>query len=121
MTQSSQVSAIGQSGEYDSVIASLARIDDDFEHGRLPQSTYKTVREEYLSKAAKLMAEKKTAEALAISPLEAEKVKLMEAIVALDRALEKGEIDSKVYDDLSASYKKELALIMKRIDESKGG
>jgi hypothetical protein len=109
------------SGEYDSVMASLARIDDDFEHGRLPEKAYKSVREEYLAKATRLMAERKAAEALAISPLEAEKVKLMEAIVALDGAHAKGEIDAKVYGDLSASYKKELAGIMKRIDESGGG
>ena len=45
----------------------------------------------------------------------------MDAIVALDRALEKREIDAKVYDDPSASCKKELAGIMKCIDESSGG
>jgi len=120
-TRSSDLSAAMASNEYESVVASLARIDDDFEHGRLPEAAYKSVREEYLSKAARLMAERKATEALLVSPLEAEKVKLMEAIVALDRALEKGEIDAKVYDALGASYKKELAGIMKRIDESRGG
>jgi len=35
--------------------------------------------------------------------------KLMDAIVALDRALEKGKVDAKVCGDLSASYMKELA------------
>lgn len=115
------VPAVAISGEYESVLASLARIDDDFEHGRLPEAAYKSVREEYLSKAAKLMAERKAAEALAMSPLEAEKLKLMEAIVSLDAALEKGEIEAKVYEDLSASYKKELAGIMRRMDDSRGG
>jgi len=120
-TQSTQATAVTPSAEYESVIASLARIDDDFEHGRLPETAYRSVREEYLAKAARLMAERKAAEALAISPLEAEKVKLMDAIVALDKALENGEIEAKVYGDLSASYKKELVGIMKRIDESSGG
>jgi hypothetical protein len=120
-TRSANGMAVGPSTEYESVIASLARIDDDFEHGRLPEVAYRSVREEYLAKAARLMAERKAAEALAIGPLEAEKAKLREAIVALDKALENGEIDAKVYGDLSASYKKELGDIMKRGDESSGG
>ncbi len=109
------------SDDYESLMASLARIDDDFERGRLPESAYKSVRKEYLSKAAKILAERKAAEAAAASPLEAEKVKLMDALVALDKALEKGEVDQKVHDDLSASYKKELAALMKQIDDSGGG
>jgi hypothetical protein len=108
-------------GPYEAVLASLARIDDDFERGRLPESTYKSLRKEYVSKAAALMAEGKGGTDRCANPLEAEKVKLMEAIVALDEEHGKGELDAKVYEELRSSYRKELADLMKRIDQSENG
>ena len=113
------VAPVASASEYDSLMVSLARIDDDFEKGRLPESAYKSVRKEYLTKAARILTDRKAAEV--VSPLEAEKRKLMEALVSLDKALDNEEIDQKVHADLSASYKKELAVLMKRIDDSKGG
>ena len=106
------------SPDYDSVIASLARIDDDFERGRLPEGTYKTLRKEYVQKAAGIMAAQSAASKKSGSPVEDEKNRLMEAIVALDDEHDRGAIDEKVYLDLRASYRKQLAGIMKRSAES---
>ncbi len=103
-------------GPYEDVLASIARLDDDFEKARLPDSTYRSLRKEYVSKAAALMASKKDARDGAESPLVAEKNKLMEAILALDDEREKGEIDEKVYKELRASYRKELAEVTRKLD-----
>lgn len=95
---------------YESLLAALARIDDDFEKGRLSESTYKSLRKEYVSKVAKVLSTEGTKG----TPLEAEKKKLMEAIVALDDERETGEIDEKVYGELRASYRKQLVELMKK-------
>jgi len=108
-------------GTYEAVLASLARIDEDFERGRLPESTYKSLRKEYVAKAAALMANGKGGMERCANPLEAEKVKLMEAIVTLDEEHGKGELDAKVYEELRSSYRKELADLMKKIDQSEKG
>lgn len=99
--------------DYESVLAALAKIDDDFEKGRLPEGTHKSLREEYISKATKLRA----AQELQRSPLDLEKDKLMGAILALDDEREKGEIDEKLYTELKASYRKQLVELMKRSEE----
>jgi hypothetical protein len=106
---------------HESVIAALARIDEDFEKGRLPESTYKALRKEYVQRAASMMAAQSASSSKPLSPLEQEKNKLMEAIVALDDERDKGEIDNKVYSDLKASYRKQLADLMRRSDELKKG
>ncbi len=103
-------------GPYDAVLASIARLDDDFEKGRLPEGTYRTLRKEYVSKAAVLMASEKQAQNKTEDPFVAEKNKLMEAILALDDEHEKGEIDEKVYKELRASYRKELSELARRMD-----
>jgi len=108
-------------GPYEAVLASLARIDEDFERGRLPEGTYKSLRKEYVSKAAVLIAEGKGGIERSANPLEAEKIKLMEAIVALDEEHGKRELDAKVYEELRSSYRKELADLMKKIDQSENG
>jgi hypothetical protein len=105
-------------GPYEAVLASLARIDDDFERGRLPEGTYKTLRKEYVSKAAAIMAAEHGKASEAGNPLEAEKVKLMEAIVALEDEQAKGEVDGRVYQELKSSYRRELAEIIRKIEES---
>ena len=111
----------GQSdANYEAVLASLARIDEDFERGRLPESTYRSLRKQYLSKGAAMMAAARAVKARPSSPFEAEKMKLLEAISALDDEFERGEIDGKVYEDLSASYRKELAEVMRRIESDEG-
>lgn len=101
---------------YEAALASIARLDDDFEKGRLPEGAYRSLRKEYVSKAAALMASKKDARDGAESPLVAEKNKLMEAILALDDEREKGEIDEKVHRELRASYRKELAEVTRKLD-----
>ena len=95
--------------DYESLLATIARLDNDFEKGRLPEGAYKTLRKDYLSKAATLLALAEPEE----SPLESEKKKLMEAIVVLDEERERGEIDEKVYAELKASYRKQLVEMMK--------
>lgn len=107
-------------GPYEAILASLARIDEDFERGRLPEGAYRSLRKEYVSKAAAMMAEGASSGESA-DPRDAEKVKLMEAIVALDEERAKGEIDVKVYEELRSSYRKELAELMKRMDDSGDG
>jgi hypothetical protein len=109
------------STDHESVIAALARIDDDFEKGRLPENTYKTLRKEYVQKAATMMAAKSAADGKTLSPLDMEKDKLMGAIVALDDEREKGAIDERVYSDLRASYRRQLADLMRKAEESKEG
>ena len=52
------------------------------------------------------------------NPLDAEKTKLMEAIVALEDEHARGEVDGRVYDELRYSYRRELAEIMRKIEES---
>lgn len=104
-------------GEYESVMAILAKLDDDFGKGRLPEGIFKSLRKEYVAKAAKLMAAREAAAAVQ-SPLESEKVTLMEAIVALDEEHQRGEIEDRVYEELDGSYRKELAELMKRIEDS---
>ena len=114
------VTKAGPETDYESVLAALARIDDDFEKGRLPENTYISLRKEYVQRAAALMAARAASTEEPLSPLQQEKNKLMEAIVALDDEREKGEIDEKVYSDLRASYRKRLAELMKeteRVDE----
>lgn len=103
---------------YDSVLASIARLDEDFEKGRLPEKTYRSLRKEYTSKAASMLAEREAA--ASGHPLEKEKTKLMEAIVALEEEHECGQVDAKVYSELQSSYRKELADILRQIEESKG-
>lgn len=109
--------AIEPSGEYDAALGAVARVDEDFEKGRLPEATYKSLRKEYVAKAAALLEAKRAAER-ATSPLEAEKTKLLEAISTLDAEHDNGEIDEKVYADLSASYRRELAELMKKMDDT---
>ncbi len=111
--------ADGPQTGHESVIAALARIDEDFEKGRLPEGTYKALRKEYVKRAASMMAAQSALSDRPLSPLEQEKNKLMEAIVALDDEREKGEIDEKVYSDLRASYRKQLADLMRRSEEPK--
>jgi LPXTG-motif cell wall-anchored protein len=101
---------------YEAVLGSIARLDDDFDKGRLPEATYRSLRKEYVAKAAVLMALGKKAQDKAESPLVAEKNKLMEAILALDDEREKGEIGEKVYKELRASYRKELAEVTRKLD-----
>jgi len=103
--------------DYESILAALAKIDHDFEKGRLPESSYKTIRKDYVQRAAKIMAAHKGEVRAPMSPLEEERSKLMEAIVMLDEESEKGEIDEKVYSDLRASYRKQLVEIMKKVEE----
>jgi hypothetical protein len=104
---------------HESAIAALARIDEDFEKGRLPEGTYKALRKEYVQRAASMMAAQSASSSNPLSPVELEKNKLMEAIVALDDEREKDEINEKVYSDLSASYRKQLADLMRRSEEPK--
>jgi len=52
--------------------------------------------------------------------IEAEKTKLMEAIVALEEERGRGGIDAKVYADLNSSYRKELAEIWRWLEEEGG-
>ncbi len=104
------------SGPYDAMLASLARLDDDFEKGRLPEGAYRTLRKDYVSKAAALMASRQ--QPRSDDPLLSEKSKLMEAIVALDEEHDKGEVPDDVYKELRASYRKELASVMRKMDES---
>ena len=103
--------------EHESVIAALARIDEDFEKGRLPENTYKSLRKEYVQRAASILSSQSES-SKPLSPFEQEKNKLMEAIVTLDDEHDKGEIDEKVYSDLRASYRKQLAELMKRSEAS---
>jgi hypothetical protein len=105
-------------GPYEAVLASLARLDDDFERGRLPEGTYKSLRKEYVSKAAAIMAAEHGKASESDNPLDAEKTKLMEAIVALEDEHARGEVDGRVYDELRSSYRRELAEIMRKIEES---
>jgi len=111
--QSPESSEQATSG-YESLLAALARIDDDFEKGRLPENTYKSLRKEYVSKAAKALSSGSLGESPSTSPLEAEKRKIMDAILALDEEREKGEIDEEVYAELRASYRKQLVELMKK-------
>ena len=104
---------------YDSVLASIARIDEDFEKGRLPEKTYRSLRKEYASKAASMLAAREPT-AIAEHPLEKEKTKLMEAIVTLEEEHERGLLDAKVYGELQVSYRKELADLLRQIEESEG-
>lgn len=106
---------------YEAMLASIARLDDDFGKGRLSESTYKSIRKGYVSKAAALMESQKKARNEAENPLVAEKNKLMEAILALDHEHEKGEIDEKVYGELRASYRKELAEVAHKLDDRMEG
>jgi len=110
--------AAPETPEYESILAALARIDQDFEKGRLPENTYKTIRKDYVQRAARIIAASKGAVHTPLSPLEEEKNKLMEAIVTLDDEREKGEIDDKVYSDLRASYRKQLVELMKKVEDS---
>ncbi|OGS44088.1 MAG: hypothetical protein A3K76_00650 [Euryarchaeota archaeon RBG_13_57_23] len=103
---------------YDSMLASIARIDEDFEKGRLPEKTYRSLRKEYTSKAAKMLAERDSSKGTE-HPLEKEKTKLMEAIVTLEEEHERGQVDAKVYGDLQASYRRELADLLRQIEGSK--
>jgi len=114
---SSAVEPAQRDDPYDSVLASIARIDEDFEKGRLPENTYRSLRKEYVSRAAGMLSSRDAA-ATVSNPLEREKTKLMEAIVVLEEEHAKGELDSKVYDELRSSYRKELAEIMRKIEES---
>jgi hypothetical protein len=100
----------GETAGLESNLAAIARIDEDFEKGRLPEETYRSLRKEYVSKAAKALSE----EGVEGSPADVEMGKLMEAIAALDEEYERGEIDKKVYVELSSSYRKQLVELMKR-------
>jgi len=102
----------GAESGYEPLLAALARIDDDFEKGRLPESTYKSLRKEYVSKAARALEADRSK---GVSK-ETEKKKLMEAIVVLDEERDRGEIDEKVYAELRASYRKQLIELMKGSD-----
>ena len=106
-----------QSSEYESILAALAKIDQDFEKGRLPEKSYKTIRKDFVQRAAKIMAAHKGEVCAPMSPLEEERSKLVEAIVILDEEREKGEIDEKVYSDLRASYRKQLVELVKKVEE----
>ena len=106
---------------YVAALSSLARIDDDFDRGRLPEGTYKSLRRQYLEKAAALRAEKELSAAAGANPLELEKVKLMEAIVALDEEHDAGELDEKVYQGLQASYRAELAEVLRKMEQMEKG
>jgi len=107
--------------QYEAALTSLARIDDDFERGRLPEGTYKSLRKQYLEKAADLRAERSKSRFASLDPLDQEKVKLMEAIVALDEEHDLGKMDEKVYQDLRSSYKAELTEIMRKIEQQEKG
>jgi len=109
-------SDLRRSDEFELVLASLAKIDEDYEKGRLPKGSYQSLRKDYLEKASKLMAEG-DGQLESVDPAEAEKVKLMEAIIGLDEEHGRGEIEAKVYEDLRASYKNELAVLMNREGE----
>jgi hypothetical protein len=106
--------------QYESILASMARLDEDFEKGRLPEKSYKSMRKEYASKAAQMLAQRATAED-SDDPLEREKTKLIEAIVALEDEHERGKVDPAVYAELRASYRKELATLLREISETKEG
>jgi len=97
--------------EYNSVLALIARLDDDFERGRLPEATYKKVRADYVRRAAAILASGKRGEQT--SAMESEKAKLMEAISALDEEHERGEVDDGLYAELRATYKKQLVDLIK--------
>ena len=106
------------SEEYESTLALISRLDDDFQKGRLPQESYETLRKRYLSKAARLKAEMESSGG---SAMLVEKTKLLEAIVSLEEERERGVIDEKVFEELNASYRKELESITRRIDEGGDG
>lgn len=97
--------------EYNSVLALIARLDDDFERGRLPEATYKKVRADYIKRAAAILASGKGGEQM--SAMESEKAKLMEAISVLDEEHERGEVDDGLYAELRATYKKQLVDLIK--------
>lgn len=105
-----------RSDEFELILASLAKIDEDYEKGRLPEGSYRSLRKDYLEKASDLM-DKGGTQLENVDPSEAEKVKLMEAIVAMDEEHDRGEIEGRVYEDLRASYKNELAELMKKGDD----
>ncbi|HEX9907196.1 MAG TPA: hypothetical protein VGB78_01860 [Thermoplasmata archaeon] len=106
--------------DYQAVLAAVARIDDDFEKGRLSEDAHTGLRKEYIEKAKRILAEREARSQVGERPVETERMKLMEAIVALDEEHERGEIEDRLYNDLRASYKKQLAEVMKR-SEPKGG
>lgn len=103
---------------YESILASIARLDEDHEKGRLPEKTYQSLRKDYKARAAEALASRAYAEA-AENLLEREKNKLLEAIAALDEERDRGEVDADVHAELRASYRKELADILRQIEESK--
>lgn len=110
---SSVPSGKGQDGpqkDYDSSLAALSRLDEDYESKRLPEKAYRSMRKEYVERAARLKAE------MAQPGVNAEKDKLLEAIAALDDEHEGGSLDEKVYKDLRESYTRELADLMRRAD-----
>ena len=102
---------------YESLLASIARLDEDFEKGRLTEKTYQSLRTEYKSRATEMLAARPASESTE-SPLSREKSKLIEAIMALEDERDRGEIDDKVCAELQASYKKELADVLRQIEES---
>lgn len=102
---------------YDSVLSAIARLDEDHEKGRLPEETYRSLRKEYTARAAEMLASRESF-SVTEDPLETEKTKLMEAIVALEEEHERGKVDARVYEDLRSSYRKELAALLQRMDES---
>jgi len=110
------------SREYEKALATLAKLDEDYEKGKLPEDSYKQLRKKYLEKATELkeMLRSLTDEmAMELQKLEEEKEKLMEAIVSLEDELKEGEVEEEVSEELSASYRMELASVLKKIDEIK--
>lgn len=96
--------------DYESSLAVITRLDEDFEARRLPEGAYRSMRKDYLARAARLKAETE------LPGIIAEKNKLMEAIATLDEEHERGAMDEKVYKDLRASYARELAEVMRRAE-----
>ncbi len=99
--------------EYDVTMAMLSRIDDDFERGLLPKGSHETLRKKYLAEATRLKQELESGS----KGLDDEKVKLMKAIVDLEEERDKGAIDSKVFEELNASYRKELEGVIRQMEE----
>lgn len=116
---STGATVVSDDDDYDAILAAVARIDDDFEKGRLPKETHSKLRKEYMDKAKRILAARDAMERAGTSSGETEKAKLMEAIAALDDEHERGEISDKLYSDLRASYKKQLSELMMRSGESK--
>lgn len=108
--------------EYESILAAIDRVDDDFKNGKMPEDAYKQLRKNYMTKAAKMKVlmeyvdmEKKSPE---LTRLEVEKEKLKMAMNSLERELEKGEIDALVFNELKELFHKELSAITDKIEEN---